>query len=219
MFNLIAQEDREDYEVEIEAQKDMVAFMQYSAPFRFGVDLKVGDKVEYKLESGNTNQTIYSLEVIEETDEGIWIVEYFENNEIHFLYNLQSKKLIDIWGYDELGNKHEPDPLEDKEVNKRIQEMIDYAAFEKLPINFKEEESKILQYNHSQILCRFYYPADKLGNIVKSDERSAMVFSGEIPKMIPFQTSLTLLNSGKDFKHSNLGLVKYNILNLMSFKK
>jgi len=216
---MLSAQDDVDNELDIEAQNDMAAFMQYSVQYRFGDNLLVGDKVEYKQNGDESNETIYELEVTEKTENGIWIVEKFEGNEVHLLVNLDNGKLLEIWGYDESGNMHEPELLQDYEVEERLQDMFNYSKLIGIPTEYKERESKDLRYDNKTIACKLLYPIinNEAGKF--DDKESVIVFSDEIPKMIPFHASISLLNADKYFDDVVSGFVADNTIELKSFIK
>ena len=125
---LLAQnwEDEDETKIVAEAQKDLAAILQWSVKYRFSPDLKVGDKVEYQLIGDPENKTDISLEVTKEEKDGVWIVEKFDDNEIHMLIDLKNMELVDFFGYDE--DKKIPDPpmLTKKDMEKRIQVLNDF---------------------------------------------------------------------------------------------
>jgi len=227
MFNapLLAVEDFSTSEI-MEAQKDMAAFMQYSVQYRFSEDLKVGDKVEYKQADIESDETIYELEVIEKTKDGIWIVEKFDGNEIHVLVDLTNKKLLDLWGYDEDGNKHEPKLLTEVEVKNRIEKMCNSAkAFiTETKWNLKEE-SKIIEVSKNPITCSIYkidITEAKSGNFTKEqieilEEKTTIYKSNAVPKLIPSLLLLQNISFINIFDNEFEGLVKYPGIELKDY--
>ena len=202
---------------EMEAQKDMAAFMQYSVQYRFNSDLKVGDKVEYKLANSESDETIYELEVTEKTKDGMWIIEKFNGNEVHMLVDTANEKLLDLWGYDENGKKQEPELLDETEVIDRVNEMV--MISEQTDISDKWEQSQTSETFHlvgKQIACK-YVESKIPENMPKEETR--IYFSEDVPTLTPFQIAISSLSFLNLFKTIDGGFVRNNILELKYFNK
>lgn len=229
MDNLVAQdlddEDEDDEQLFQEAQKELAAFHQYSVQYRFGTDLKVGDKVEYKQSDSDSDEAIYKLEVTEETHEGMWIVEKFDGNEVHMLVDLQNKILLDFWGYDEEGNRHEPELLSNTEVETIVNDMIGMSIQMGTPAKWSQEQIReTREIDSKEIECKYIVP--DLSNLEfqqqKKDEiknNTQMLFSNDVPNLLPFSIAISVISSQQDFQEISGGFVKNNFLELKTFIK
>lgn len=202
---------------EMEAQKDMAAFMQYSVQYRFDYDLKVGDKVEYKLANSESDETIYELEVTEKTEDGMWIVEKFDGNEVHMFVDTTNEKLLDLWGYDENGKRQEPELLDATEVIDRVNEMA--MISDQTDISDKWEQSQTSETFHlagKQIACKFI--ESKISENMPKEE-TRIYFSEDVPALTPFQIALFSLGFSNLVKTIDGGFVRNNLLELKTFIK
>ena len=92
-----------------EAQKKLVAVLQRTVPYRFSSNLKVGDKVEYKMKNDTQNKTDILLEVTKQEENGIWIVEKYDENELYMFIDETNNELLDFYAIDFKGRRHEPE--------------------------------------------------------------------------------------------------------------
>lgn len=203
--------EQELLDEEIEAQKDMMAFMQYTACFRYGDDLKVGDMVVYAPHDCDDVNVTSSMEVIDRTEEEVWVLEKIDGNDIYICINPETKKLKKIWGYDELGNKHEPTLISDNEVTQRVSEMMMEQQIMNRNQNLnwvKTMKSETREIENKSI---------SVNEISASNKK--MVYSNEIPKLIPFDLSIELINEHDDIPSNLGGFVENEWLKLVSFTK
>jgi len=231
MNNLVAQDLDDEYEDEEllkkEADEELAAFHQYSVKYRFGKDLKVGDKVVYKV-SEDFSDTDYELEVTEKTEQGLWIVEKFDGIAVHMLVDLENEKLLEFYGFDEDGNRHEPELLQDSKLNETILKMTGMIKFTGVPDIWNESPvNEFIDSHAGRIHCHYIEPEltdEQLKNIPSEElenvkQQIKSYYSLDVPKLIPFQIALPLLISAETFQEIEEGLVKNAQFDLKSYEK
>ncbi len=222
-----------DRELEEQALKDMLSTLQYTAGSRFGNDLKVGDKVVYHVNtdfsSENQSEEFVSLEVIEESSKGIVIKESFDRNITYTTWDPVSNQIVDFYGYDENRCKQTPKLLHKSEVEANFS-LVKSQASALIPFSFSQNDRAeyAVSVNSRDITCskvnmeipemfKQKLAQDQLDQI---EEESAMYFSDEIPKLIPFvEVTLSMLNSLETLNQQNKGFVKNSVLELIEFRK
>ncbi len=219
---LLAQdwEDEDDAAIEKEAQEQLAAMLQWTTQYRFGKDLKVGDRVEYKLIGDDENITEIELEVTKEERGGVWIVEKFEGNEVHMLVDLKTMTLLDLFGYDEDGERQEPPLLNKNKVLEKIEEMKNMAkgmGEMGIPIgwsNVKNREN--INTPIGSISCTYLEPNFseeitknmKADELVEMNEAMKLYFSEDVPKLFPFEIAMPAMVSSENFEIIKGGFVK-----------
>ena len=104
VYPLLAQEEELSPE-------ERAAVIQFTAQFRFGSDLKVGDWVRYRYLGPEDSTRQIELKVTGEEEGALWIVETLTNQStnttsaIHLLANLPQQKFLQIFMIDEKGEK------------------------------------------------------------------------------------------------------------------
>ncbi|MCK9611261.1 MAG: hypothetical protein M0R67_08845, partial [Candidatus Cloacimonas sp.] len=96
----------DDSQVESDAQKDMLAYVQSTFPYRFGSDLQAGDYVQYEIvdhHSEREEPELCSLKVTERNDNIATIMEEFEGNILYYRIDLHNNTLLEYWEFDEDG--------------------------------------------------------------------------------------------------------------------
>jgi len=88
--------------------------------YRFSPDIAVGDKIVYQRINKPSDETDISIEVTKKDNNGFWIVEKFDDIEVHMLVNLDNMELIDYFGYDEGEIIPDPPLISEDEMSKRI---------------------------------------------------------------------------------------------------
>jgi len=218
---LIAQdwEDENDAKIEKEAQEQLAAMLQWSAKYRFGKNLKVGDRVEYRL-VGDDNNTEVELEVTKEERGGVWIVEKFDGIEFNMLVDLKTITLIDLFAYDKKGERHEPQLLDDNKVFEKIEEMKNMATAmgemgmpiqwqevnntEEIPIPKGHLTCTIIEPKFSETIIKNLESSD----IIEMNNAMKLYFSNDIPKLLPFEIALPAFVSSETFEIIQGGFVK-----------
>jgi hypothetical protein len=209
------EEDMTDEEIEREGQKDMVAFMQYTAPYRFSSELSVGDRVEY---IDKFNNELYLIEVLEKNEKFLLIHEKFEDNEVYLKLDINSKKVIAFWGTDESGNIHVPELLNDVEIDLRIQRMSANIDLISEDLKYTIESTKNVKINGKDIECdriKVQIPIQENLNT----EIGEILLNEDIPKMIPMNASYELIEEKNPIKNSSKGLVEYMDIELLNVVK
>jgi len=232
--NILIAQDREyedDALIKKEAQEQLAATLQWSAKYRFGKDLKVGDRVEYKLIGDDKNNTEVELEVTKEEKGGVWIVEKFDGNEVHMLVDLKTMTLLDLFGYDEEGRREEPPLLDDEKVLDTMDEMKNMAKAMGemgIPIGWDNTKSReIITTTVGHLSCAYLEPkfSEGITKDMKSDEiveiSKAMksYFSEDIPKLLPFEITPNVFVSPEIFGTLEDGFVKNIDLEIKDYRK
>lgn len=231
---LLAQDwDNEDEATIVaEAQKDLAAILQYSVKYRFSPDLKVGDKIEYKRINDPYEETDISIEVTKKDKNGVWIVEKFDDMEIHMLVDLENMELVDFFGYDEDEIIPDPPLVTEDEMNKRIDTLSQLKrglANFGIPCDWKGNNPyEIMSTKSGTFQCSVLeasFPEEvikKVGDektVQELIERSKLYFSADVPKMIPFDIALCAIGSSEVFENIVGGLVKNDVIEIKEFKK
>jgi hypothetical protein len=214
-------EEKNEEEVMQEAQKDLAAILQWSVKYRFSPDLKVGDKVEYQEVGDPENKTVISLEVTKKEKDGVWIIEKFDDNEIHMLIDLKNMELVDFFGYDEDEEKHEPPLLDDESMEERVAILKDVAiGLGKLgyPIGWEIKNTKDrIETKFGSMECGCLQP--KFNEEIAANEQMNIYFSNEIPKMIPFEFTISALTAPEVLLQIDGGLLKNSFVELKTYNK
>jgi len=230
--NILTAQDwdyEEDVAIEKEAQEQLAAMLQWSARYQFGKDLKVGDRVEYKIIGDDKNNTEVELEVTKEERGGVWIVEKFEGNEVHMLVDLKTMTLLDLFGYDEEGNKQEPVLLNDTKVYEKIQETTNIIKVYGSTTRWNEvKEQETVKTPVGYFECSYLEPlfsesiskdmtSEQLGEL-KNEMR--FYFSKVVPKMLPFlYVAVPAIVSSDSYKDVDKGFVKNMNIELIDYSK
>ncbi len=222
-----------DREIEEQAQKDMLSTLQYTAGSRFGIDLKVGDKVVYRvnsdLSSENQSEEFVSLEVIEESSKGIVIKESFDGNITYTTWDPVSNQIVDFYGYDENKVKQTPKLLRKSEVEANFSLVREQAAA-LMPFSFSQNDRAeyAVSVNSRDITCtkvnmeipEMYKQKLAQDQLEQIEKEASLYFSEDIPKLIPFTgVTLGMLNSLEILNQQNKGFVKSSALELIEFRR
>ncbi|MBL7085905.1 MAG: hypothetical protein ISS28_02225 [Candidatus Cloacimonetes bacterium] len=234
--NILIAQDRkyeDDETIKKEAQEQLAAMLQWSARYRFGKDLKVGDRVEYKLIGDGKNNTEVELEVTKEEKGGVWIVEKFEGNEVHMLVDLKTMTLLDLFGYDEEGRREEPPLLDDGKVLDTIEEMKNMAnamGETGIPIGWDNANAKsgeTITTTVGPLSCAYLEPqfSEEITKNMNSDkiveikEAMKLYFSEDIPKLLPFEIAMPAIVAPENFEIIKGGFVKNIDLEIKDYCK
>ena len=226
------QVEQTEAEIQIEAQKDLAAILQYSVKYRFSPDIKVVDKIEYKRIKDPNEETDISIEVTKEDKDGVWIVEKFDDMEIHMLVDLENMELVDFFGYDEGEIIPDPPLVTEDEMNKRINALNQFKkglANFGIPLDWKDNNSHETMSTKSGNFDCSVLEASFPDEIIKKAgdkqtaqelvERLKLYFSTDVPKMIPFDIAIYAIGSSEVFKSIPGGLVKNDVIEIKDFKK
>jgi hypothetical protein len=212
-------------QIEEKNQEEMLTFMQLTAKYRFGNDLKVGDKVTYK-KLGVEGQHC-SLEVIENNNQKLLIKEYFDNITYYILWDSKTKEICDFYGYDEEKKLHKPELLNEEKLADNLNEYRTHGFLDMLPKIIKSESITTFQTREKSIPCSKYelelsddFKQEKSKEKIDQFlEKNSFYFSSEIPKMIPFTfVTLSFVNS-LDLLTTDEGFVKNRSLELADYSK
>lgn len=231
-----ALEYEDDALIDLEAQKDMMAYVQSTFPLRFGSDLQTGDFVQYELSdhhSGESEPEFNSLIVTDRQNNVVTIKEEFEGNVLFYKIDISSNTLLEYWGFDEDGIEQRPTFLAAVEVESRMNSMLapDHKAkAPNVPAEFATPRflslplSESISIGRSNLICDV--KALELPNVegITPELRSAIqelskVFvSHSVPKMLPAKLMASYLNNPELFE-ANKGLVKENSYQLIMYSK
>ncbi len=210
----------------LDDEKGITAYFQWSVPYRFGENLKVGDWVRYRSLMPTDGPPLeIELKVEKKQKDGFWIVEkYYEGekqvqSEIHIFVDLKEMKLIQVFMGEE-GQKLEATLLEGEKVTEIIQKAIEERK--------KQLQSAWVGYNKYEKLEEIEVPAgtfkctylegklnEKMAKILPSEKIAEMehgsryYFSEDIPRLLPSMFfAMHLLSAPDTFKDMKGGLVK-----------
>jgi len=231
-----ATSEKDDYQVEAEAQKDMLAYVQSTFPFRFGNDLQVGDYVQYEITDHHSEREkpeLCSLEVTNRDGNVATIKEEFEGNILYYKIDIKSNTLQEYWGFDEDGIEQRPTLLSTQEAESRMRAMVG----QELKPGISEMSTNRVIYVVQTLTQRESFTSGKLSLscIAKAfdirnfddttpDIRNALqemtkaLFSEAVPKMLPAKAMAIYLDNLEIFS-GNTGLVKQRTHNLSENSK
>jgi peroxiredoxin family protein len=214
---------------EKEEDRQMAAMVQYTLKYRFDKDLKVGDWVKYqKIEEQEKGEKIREIElkVTKKEKGGVWIVEKFEDAELHLLVDLNSMKLLKVFGFDEEGKKREAPPLSDKELAEAVEMMKKEMEKEMkdspilgLEKGAKKERVTIANCSFNceylELLLTEQYIKRAPDYVEKMKKESRLYFSEDVPRLLPLQI---LFGPSIDvFQEVKGGLVKSRDLEIIAY--
>lgn len=211
-----------------EDTKRITAIIQYTSSFRFGDDLKLGEKVVYQVNNVDNPEDYseHSLEVISRNDSTTIVLELFEGNELYVEFRNISKKVTAIWGKDILGGNHILTLLTENELQE-IEKTKEQKVPKKLKLSNWKVSSELIDYqlNDSNISCK-KIEIDNINGELSAEmvdilnQEEKMIMSDEIPKMLPLVPVAFVNISKKDaLKNTNSGFVQNNNLTLKNFIK
>lgn len=226
------QATQSEAEIQIEAQKDLAAILQWSVKYRFSPDIKVGDKIEYKRIKDPNEETDISIEVTKEDKDGVWIVEKFDEMEIHMLVDLENMELIDFFGYDEGELIPDPPLVTENEMKKRIKALNKFKnglAIFGIPQDWEYNNShETMSTKSGTFECMVLEPAfpEEVKEKAQDEkmvkelcERMKLYFSADVPKLIPFDIAKYAIGSREVFENIPGGLVKNDVIEIKEYKK
>ena len=217
-----------------EAQKELLTVLQKTVQYRFSPNLKVGDKVEYKLIGDPENKADISLEVTASENDGIWIVEKYDGNELHMLLDRNSMELLDFHAFDTNGTKYEPELHSTDELEKRYEKMSalcstfnEMTGIESWKINQDRSNAGTA---FGTMDCQTINPLFDEKILIqmekteptkreKFENDTKQYFSAEVPKMIPFEIASPLIIHPDILNNIEGGFVKNGVLELKILNK
>jgi hypothetical protein len=226
----------DDSQVESEAQRDMLAYVQSTFPYRFGNDLLAGDYVQYEIAdhpSQREEPELCSLEVTERIGYVSTIKEEFEGNILYYRIDLQSNTLLEYWGYDEDGVEQRPQLLSSSEVETRMLTMKSQntrASNPSLPegitkpmfSSLTQRENFSLERSSLNCLVRALEVPIMEGITPEIrhtvQELSKVYFSESVPKLLPAKLMAVYWDNTEVFE-GNHGLVKQSAFQLKIYNK
>lgn len=234
--NLAALDDTDEVMIEIEAQKDMLAYVQSTMPSRFGDNLAAGDKVEYIITDPHKREedrAVSTLQVTSRVGSIATVKEMFEGNTLWYRIDLKNNALLEYWGSDEDGREYKPVLLSPKETETRVKAMheADNQEQAKLrqdgfaqPIYVITQDREQLSIAEKNISClvktlelpQFDGITDELRQAVS--DVSKVYFSESVPKLLPVKLMASYLQNPELFA-GNCGMVKQSLYQLRSFEK
>lgn len=112
---------------ELDEKEKQIAILQYTLPYRFDSNLKVGDWVKYQIVREGEEKEEIELKVTKKGKGGVWIIEKHTKGgklkgfEVHLLVDLKNLKLVKGFALDEKGQKLEGTPLGEKRLSQIIE--------------------------------------------------------------------------------------------------
>ena len=173
------------------------------------------------------------LEVLKEENSGIWILEKFAGNEVYSLVDLRDMQLIELYGFDRNGNRHDIELLNNNEVDQRIEKMKGLSSFMKDLTHIEEwdvqETKKDVETKFGNMNCTVLKPifTESVKNEMNETDKNNMntkevefdiLFSNSIPKLIPFEFTAPLIANLSVLEDIDGGLVKNSKLELKTLK-
>lgn len=219
-INIVFAQEMSDVEAEMQGQKDMLSFIQYTARYRFSPALKVGDKVVYKYSEESKKNA--SLDIFEKENNELHIVEFFDGNELHYIYNTNLKKLIDFWGFDEDKVEQSSALISETEAEETVKKMIqsnNLANKLELGSKTKSLQTEIGDFNCSRIEAKLSESQYSVEQIQSIKEQSTIYFSEKTPKLLPFAVSMFIIGNEPAYEAINGGCIKSNIIELIEYNK
>ncbi|MCK9330091.1 MAG: hypothetical protein PHY08_11775 [Candidatus Cloacimonetes bacterium] len=211
-----------DSEDEKEAKMQLAAIIQYSAPYRFGQNLSLGDKVIY-----NTNDENIVLEVISKNDSLFTIKEEFYGNILIITYNYKNKNVTQIEGYKPNGDNVNLELCDNLILEEKIQMIKNNIKFIN-EIRGVENMKSMHNINikNQNLNCQNYVTKFNENKFNSKEEIDAinsvynLYISNDIPKLYPSIDFLYYsLYTGNPLKDNSGGLVKSGTMNLINFIK
>lgn len=231
-----ALEYEDDALIELEAQKDMMAYVQSTFPLRFGSDLQTGDFVQYELSdhhSGESESEFNSLIVTDRQNNVVTIKEEFEGNVLFYKIDISSNTLLEYWGFDEDGIEQRPSLLSSTEVETRRETMRSQNTRANIP-NLPEGITKPVFSSLAQRET-FSTANSSLNCLVRAlevpvvegitpqirqavQELTKVYFSESVPKLLPAKLMAVYLDNTEVFE-GNAGLVKQSRYQIKDYNK
>jgi hypothetical protein len=217
----------DDSQMESEAQRDMLAYVQSTFPLRFGNDLQAGDFVQYEITDHHSQRgepELCSLEVTERIGDIAAIKEEFEGNILYYRIDLQSNILLEYWGFDEDGIEQRPILLSTPEVETRMLSMksqnnstssLTLPQDITRPVFSSLSQRESFSTGRSSLNCLVRALDVPIVEGISPEIRQAVqeitkvYFSEAIPKLLPAKLMAVYLDNPEVFE-GNSGLVKQN---------
>ncbi len=190
----------DDSQVESDAQKDMLAYVQSTFPYRFGSDLQAGDYVQYEIvdhHSEREEPELCSLKVTERNDNIATIMEEFEGNILYYRIDLHNNTLLEYWEFDEDGMEQRPLLLTSSEVETRM-------------LTMKNQNNRLCNPNLSEGIT------PEIRQAVQ--ELTKVYFSETVPKLLPAKLMAVYLDNPEVFE-GNAGLVKQSKYQIKDYNR
>ncbi len=226
----------EESQSDSEAQRDMLAYVQSTFPYRFGSDLQAGDYVQYEITDHHTEREeleLCSLEVTQRIGDVATIREEFEGNILYYRIDLQSNALLEYWGFDEDGTEQRPLLLSSSEVKTRmltIKSQNSRANIPNLPEGITKPvfssltQRERLSLGRSSLNCLVRALEVPVVEGITPEIRQAVqeltkvYFSESVPKLLPAKLMAVYLDNPKVFE-GNAGLVKQSKYQINDFHR
>ncbi len=220
-----AMDYEEDSLVEAEAQKDILAYVQSTFPYRFGNDLQAGDYVRYEItdqHSENEDPELCSLEVTQRIGDVATIREEFDGNILYYRIDLQNNTLLEYWGFDEDGTEQRPLLLSSSEVETRMLTMKSQNTRASnpslpqdiaMPVFASLTQRENISLGRSSLNCLMRALDVPIVEGISPEIRQAVqeltkvYFSESVPKLLPAKLMAVYLDNPEVFE-GNSGMVK-----------
>ena len=231
-----AMDYEEDSLVEAEAQKDILAYVQSTFPYRFGNDLQAGDYVRYEItdqHSENEDPELCSLEVTQRIGDVATIREEFDGNILYYRIDLQNNTLLEYWGFDEDGTEQRPLLLSSSEVETRMLTMKSQNTRASnpslpqdiaMPVFASLTQRENISLGRSSLNCLMRALDVPIVEGISPEIRQAVqeltkvYFSESVPKLLPAKLMAVYLDNPELFE-GNAGLVKQSKYQVNDFHR
>lgn len=213
---------------ELGEKEKQLALVQYTLPYRFDKNLKVGDWVKYQIvEEGEEKQEI-ELKVTKKEKGGVWIVEKQTKGrkptgmEMHLLVNLKNLSLVKALGVDAKGRKQEAAPLGEKKLSQAIEigkKEIEKQSGEAAIVGWeKGSDAETIKVAAGSFSCDYLEPifseaheeqAQKYGmSVADLKKKSRVYFSEDVPRLLPLMMAGGWIQFIEVFGEVKGGMVK-----------
>ncbi len=213
--------------IDYNAQRQMVATTQFTAPYRFGNDLKVGDYVKYYNEA---DSSVIEVKVLKEEKGTLLIQEKFDGNEVLLTLDKTTLKVTDLKGYDIDRYFYQLELLSDAKIQSELQSLqkdIQMSQGMFMPESWKPNGFQTLKIGTKNRECQSFKPifskylTEKSSKTQLESLSSKFTFATnpQIPMLIPVKISLMFLNEYSKSFRFNGGLAQFGSLKLIAYSK
>lgn len=216
-----------------DAGQQFSGFIQYSAKFAFGKDLKAGDYVKYSM-MGEEDNPFYdsSMEVYRKQGHEVWVKEVIERNEVHYVVDLSRMKLVRAFGV--AGGAETDIPLADEkniqQLYDQFNEMTGGGAMGRGTRFERAKELKDITVPAGTFRCSLvepYMPPEQTQGMMPEHVEmwkgvSRICFSEKVPRLLPFMKILAGIQQMASFdalQMGNGGIVKFGSFELAEYRK
>lgn len=219
---------------ELGEKEKQLALLQYTLPYRFDSNLKVGDWVKYQIVREGEEKEEIELKVTKKGKGGVWIVEKHTKGgklkgfETHLLVDLKKLKLVKAVGLDEKGQKLEATPLGEKRLSQIIEmgkkEMEKEMTGSGMIGWEKGADTETITAAGGSLDCCYLEPifseehkkqAQDYGmSVAEMKQKTRMYFSEDVPRLLPMMVAFGWAPFIEVFEEVKGGLVNLVHMNV-----